>query len=47
MQQKVTNEEEKENHKGEEEEAKAADLDYLSPFLVNYVITKTFFEPFL
>ncbi|KAJ3415919.1 hypothetical protein HDV05_003760 [Chytridiales sp. JEL 0842] len=35
--QKVTNEEEKEVHvKGEEEEAKVADLDYLSPFLVNY-----------
>ncbi|KAI9350126.1 hypothetical protein BDR26DRAFT_851892 [Obelidium mucronatum] len=33
---KIINEEEKENHKGEEEESKTADLDYLSPFLVNY-----------
>ncbi|KAJ3026471.1 UNVERIFIED_CONTAM: hypothetical protein HDU68_005603 [Siphonaria sp. JEL0065] len=33
---KLINEEEKENHKGEEEESKTADLDYLSPFLVNY-----------
>ncbi|KAJ3328293.1 hypothetical protein HDU76_010208 [Blyttiomyces sp. JEL0837] len=34
---RLPSEEEKENHKGEEEEAKASDLDYLSPFLVNYV----------
>ncbi|KAJ3291052.1 hypothetical protein HDU79_002720 [Rhizoclosmatium sp. JEL0117] len=33
---KLVSEEEKENHKGEEEESKTADLDYLSPFLVNY-----------
>ncbi|KAI8843848.1 hypothetical protein BJ741DRAFT_589388 [Chytriomyces cf. hyalinus JEL632] len=33
---KVVSVEEKENHKGEEEESKATDLDYLSPFLVNY-----------
>ncbi|KAK5667357.1 hypothetical protein BDV3_007241 [Batrachochytrium dendrobatidis] len=26
----------KETHKGEEEETKSADLDYLSPFLINY-----------
>ncbi|KAJ3300534.1 hypothetical protein HK104_010476 [Borealophlyctis nickersoniae] len=33
---KLPSEEEKETHKGEEEESKATDLDYLSPFLVNY-----------
>ncbi|KAI8610112.1 hypothetical protein BC830DRAFT_1147299 [Chytriomyces sp. MP71] len=33
---KLVNEEEKDNHKGEEEESKVADLDFLSPFLVNY-----------
>ncbi|KAJ3176009.1 hypothetical protein HK101_010520 [Irineochytrium annulatum] len=32
----LPNEEEKEAHKGEEEESKIANLDYLSPFLVNY-----------
>lgn len=35
--QKLPTEEEKEAHKGEQEESKAADLDYLSPFLVNRV----------
>ncbi|KAJ3221485.1 hypothetical protein HK099_003463 [Clydaea vesicula] len=34
---KFPSEEEKEAHKGEQEELKAADLDYLSPFLVNKI----------
>ncbi|KAI9348730.1 hypothetical protein DFJ73DRAFT_834662 [Zopfochytrium polystomum] len=33
---RIPNEEEKDSHKKEEEEAKGADLDYLSPFLVNH-----------
>ncbi|KAJ3051002.1 hypothetical protein HK097_008025 [Rhizophlyctis rosea] len=33
---KLPSEDEKAAHKGEEEESKGTDLDYLSPFLVNY-----------
>ncbi|KAI8815434.1 hypothetical protein BJ742DRAFT_876531 [Cladochytrium replicatum] len=32
----LPNEQEREPHKGEEEESKSANLDYLSPYLVNY-----------
>ena len=35
--QKVPTEEEKDANKVEEEESKLNDLDYLSPYLVNYV----------
>ncbi|KAJ3378839.1 hypothetical protein HDU84_007250 [Entophlyctis sp. JEL0112] len=35
---KIANEEENENHKNDEEESKTTDLDYLSPFLINYIV---------